>query len=229
MATDDIKKKKRIRPLASNAPKLGGATKADRHREFARAVVRCKGNATQAAILLGYSKKSARSQASRLLSHVTVQDELHFILRPRLERLEVTADKVLAELASLGFSNMADYVKLEDGSVVLDFPDEGDPMYRVKMAAVEGIEQETYFEKGDDGQAVKKTKFKLANKKGALDTMAKVLGMIRERHEHTGKDGGPIQTEGIDLTDMDQKDRDALRGILERKKQRSDDARTEGK
>ena len=35
--------------------------------------------------------------------------------------------------------------------------------------------------------------FKLHDKKGALDSVAKVLGIFTEKREHTGPGGGPIQ------------------------------------
>jgi hypothetical protein len=41
--------------------------------------------------------------------------------------------------------------------------------------------------------------FKLADKLHALDSVAKHLGMFTERHEVTGKDGGPIAISRIEL------------------------------
>ncbi len=52
-------------------------------------------NATQAAIRAGYSPKTAREQASRLLSNVNVMDAISAGKAARAERLEVTAEQVL--------------------------------------------------------------------------------------------------------------------------------------
>jgi len=46
-------------------------------------------------------------------------------------------------------------------------------------------------------ESIKKIKF--ADKKGALDSMVKIKGMSApEKHEHTGKDGGPIETKMVE-------------------------------
>lgn len=39
----------------------------------------------------------------------------------------------------------------------------------------------------------------------ALENVAKHLGMFVEKHEHTGKDGGPIQTQGLTDEELDSK------------------------
>jgi hypothetical protein len=62
---------------------------------------------------------------------------------------------------------------------------------RTQWAAVNQI-------KVDDDGAVT---LKLYDKRAALVDLGKHLGMFTEKHEHTGKDGGPIET--ADLTDND--------------------------
>ena len=52
-------------------------------------------NATRAAIRAGYSPKTAREQASRLLSNVNVMDAISAGKAARAEKLEVTAEQVL--------------------------------------------------------------------------------------------------------------------------------------
>lgn len=60
-------------------------------------------NATQAAIRAGYSKKTSRQHATRLLTNVYILAEIERATRARFERLEITADRVLQELAKLAF------------------------------------------------------------------------------------------------------------------------------
>lgn len=55
-------------------------------------------NGTQAAIRAGYSEKTARQQASRLLSNVNVQDEIQRQFASRSERIGYDADALLNEL-----------------------------------------------------------------------------------------------------------------------------------
>lgn len=66
-------------------------------------------NATQAAIRAGYSKKTANEQAARLLANVSLQEYVQFRAKQREKRTEITQDRVLAELAKVGFKDAADY------------------------------------------------------------------------------------------------------------------------
>ncbi len=59
---------------------------------------------TKAAIRAGYSEKTAAQQASRLLRNVNIQNAIKEKLDKRQERTEITADKVLKELGSIGFN-----------------------------------------------------------------------------------------------------------------------------
>jgi len=69
-------------------------------------------NATQAATRAGYSEKTAQEQAARLLSNVIIQAEIQARMEKRVDRTEITQDKVLMELAILAFSDLADYLDI---------------------------------------------------------------------------------------------------------------------
>ena len=60
-------------------------------------------NGKQAAIRAGYSDKTAEVQASRLLSHVNVREAIDKAQIRREKRTNITADRVLQELADIGF------------------------------------------------------------------------------------------------------------------------------
>lgn len=64
-------------------------------------------NATQAAKLAGYSEKSAKTQASRLLSNELIQEEINKYMADRAKNTEITIESVLAELATIGFAKRA--------------------------------------------------------------------------------------------------------------------------
>ena len=61
-------------------------------------------NATQAAIRAGYSKKTANRIASENLSKLDIQKKIQELQQERAERTEITQDKVLKELAGIGFA-----------------------------------------------------------------------------------------------------------------------------
>lgn len=61
-------------------------------------------NATQAAIRAGYSVKTANRIASENLSKPDIQRKIQELQQERAERTEITQDKVLKELAGIGFA-----------------------------------------------------------------------------------------------------------------------------
>src|SRR5262245_50477210 len=83
------------------------------------------GNATQAAIRAGYSKKTAYSIGHETLNIPEVAAE---ISRRQVEvnqkiaaKFEITKEKIAEELAKLGFSNMLDFVRITaDGDPMVD-------------------------------------------------------------------------------------------------------------
>jgi phage terminase small subunit len=78
----------------------------------------------------------------------------------------------------------------EDGTAYVDLSN----LTREQAAAISEIVTEEYVEgRGESARAVKRVKFKLADKQAALEKLGKVLGMFRDRHEHSGPNGGAIQ------------------------------------
>jgi phage terminase small subunit len=150
-------------------------------------------NATQAAIRAGYSAKTANEQGSRLLANASVAAAVYDGQKARSQRTEITADRVLQEYAKIGFANMLDYIETNpDGSFTIDMS----KLTREQAAAISEVTAEVYMEgKGDDATPVKRTKFKLADKKAALDSIARHVGMFTDKTEHSGPGGGPIPHE----------------------------------
>lgn len=109
-----------------------------------------------------------------------------------IAKLAVTKEAVLVELARLSFSNMLDYIEIgADGQPRLDFS----ALTRDQAAAIRELVVETRTEERDDGPPIiiTKTRFKLADKRGPLVDLGKHLGIFKERVEHSGPDGGPIE------------------------------------
>ena len=61
-------------------------------------------NATQAAIRAGYSVKTANRIASENLSKPDIQKKIQKLQQDRATRTEITQDRVLKELAGIGFA-----------------------------------------------------------------------------------------------------------------------------
>jgi phage terminase small subunit len=138
-------------------------------------------NATQAATRAGYSAKTAYSAGQRLLKHVDVAAALASAMEKRAAKLDITAERVLGELALIGFANMQDYVRITH---------EGDPyinlseMTREQAAAIAEVTTEDFTDgRGEDARDVRRVKLKFHDKKGALTDLGRHLGLFREKLE----------------------------------------------
>jgi len=163
-----------------------------KHERFAQELAKGKSQA-EAYQTAGY--KPSEPHASRLASNGKVTARVIELLQRASERAEVSVATVLAELAKIGFANIQDYLKVTKG---------GDPfvdlsaMTRDQAAAVQQVTVEDFKDgRGEDARDVRKITFKLADKRAALVDIGKHLGMFRELHELSGKDGGPIQTQEV--------------------------------
>lgn len=130
-------------------------------------------NATQAAIRAGYSVKTAQQVGSQNLSKLVIQAALQEAMAARADRTEVTADQVVKELALIGFANMADYADWGPEGVKLKAA--GNLPEGAAAAVAEVSEHST--------ESTRTVRFKLHDKLGALNILAKHLGMFMERKE----------------------------------------------
>jgi phage terminase small subunit len=147
--------------------------------EFARDL-----HGTNAAIRAGYAPKSARVTATKLLGDPLIQEKIQEAFDRRAERTNVDVDRVVREYARLAFANMGDFAEWGNGtngdgngSMTLVGSKELDVD---AMAAVSEVIETT----GPNGST---TKVKLHDKKGALDSLAKHLGMFVDKVELTGR------------------------------------------
>ena len=140
--------------------------------------------------LAGYS--GSRSSATRLAKDASICERVSEILQARADReLEarehaivttgITKARVITELAKIGFANMQDYMKVgPSGDPVLDFS----AITRDQAAALVEVTVEDFRDgRGDDARDVRRVKFKLADKKGALVDIGRELGMFINRSE----------------------------------------------
>ena len=88
----------------------------DRQRRFVEEyLVDC--NATAAAARAGYSEKSAQGRGLRRLPHV--RQAIEEAMAERSQRVGITQDRVVVELARLAFADMRDIAAWGDGGVRL--------------------------------------------------------------------------------------------------------------
>lgn len=165
-------------------------------------------NATQAAIRAGYSEKTAYSQGQRLLKDVEASARIQELIAERSKRTEITADRVLQELASIGFANKRDVVRWGIKEVAFGFDDEGKRVSADRIGDatvvqyipapfVEPINAEDLPD--DVVRAVKKVALgvngftiEMHDKVGALTKLGDHLGMWKQKLEVGGPDGAPL-------------------------------------
>ncbi|MCK0923723.1 terminase small subunit [Acinetobacter pittii] len=147
-------------------------------------------NATQAAIRAGYSPKTATVIGAENLTKPNIQKAIELGEAELAERTKITQDRVMRELEKIGFSNMLDYITItNEGDPVTDFS----TLTRDQAAAISEIVVEEYTEgRGDDARNVKRTKFKLSDKRSALVDMGKHLGMFKDHLVHSNDPENPL-------------------------------------
>jgi phage terminase small subunit len=136
-------------------------------------------NATRAAIAAGYSKKTACEQGARLLANVKIAQQIAAKHGKRLGKLEISAEKVLQELAKLAFYDPLDLFE-SDGSVkqIKDI----DPITRMAIAGLEVCE--LFDGAGEQKHAYGLLKkIKLADKGTNLERLGKHLKLFTDKTE----------------------------------------------
>lgn len=178
-----------------------------KQERFAQAYVENGGNATDAYRTVydceDMKPESINVAACELTKHPKISIRLNQLRADALRRHQITVDRVLAEYSKLAFSNMRDYTRLTaDGLATVDLSaiddDQAAAIQELKVDRVRTIS-------GDDDEKqayVERVTFKLADKRAALDSLSKCLGMIVEKRELTGKDGSQLIPEPATARDV---------------------------
>jgi len=135
-------------------------------------------NATQAAIRAGYSAKTANRIAAENMSKPVIAAAIQAALDKRAKRTEITADRVLQELAKIGFSDVRKLFT-DDGSLVpvTELDDDA-------AACLSSIEITTRKVRGGDDDEVEQVfKVRLWDKRAALVDVGRHLGMFTDKLE----------------------------------------------
>lgn len=91
-----------------------------KHQAFVREYL-IDGNGTQAAIRAGYSARSARTQAADLLARDDIKAAVEEGQKAKVERAQLSADDVMAEVAAVGMARMGDFLRHDEDGRLLGF------------------------------------------------------------------------------------------------------------
>lgn len=148
----------------------------------------------KAAVRSGYSEVNARNQSLLLLKNPAVVKAIDIALNSRLQAVNVSADRIVAEYAKIAFLNPKSFYDADGNPLdVVEIPDDA-------AAAIAGIEIESRFER--DGSADDKTtevrtkKLHIASKLGALNALAKMAAFAGTFGKQ-GDDGGSVTNNNV--------------------------------
>lgn len=128
----------------------------------------------------GCSPETARSNACKLLTNTNITNRIKQITAERMEKLEVTHEKILREVAKLAFLDPREFYR-DDGSIKSIHDMDPDA-----VAALEGMKVRSVETEKDNGfhRQVFMTEIKHSNKRGALELLMRYKEMIVEKHDH---------------------------------------------
>lgn len=148
-------------------------------------------NATQAAVRAGYSSDSAQAQSSVLMTQPHIAAAVERGKAQRAARVNVQQDEIIHELAALANSRVDHYVVDDNGNIQLA---EGAPDNA--MAAVKSVKRRKTIREDKAGNItiVYDVTIELHDKPGQLKLLGRHIGLFADKIEHTGRNGGPIET-----------------------------------
>ncbi|MGX8791727.1 terminase small subunit [Oceanobacillus sp. M60] len=136
-------------------------------------------NATQAAIRAGYSKKTAYKTGTENLRKPQIAESIQAAMDERSKRTEITADKVLQELAKIGYSKLTDFVHWNEHGVEILDSEEVDGS--VLSEITETINVQVFPNGGESEKRQKKVK--LHDKMKALELLGKHLVLFTDKQQ----------------------------------------------
>lgn len=131
--------------------------------------------------------ETAAVNGSRMLRNAKVKDYIDERMKDREKRTEITQDRVLKELAKIGFADLKDYLQYKTVKTVVGYED-GEPVIDYSQI-IDVIDSEDVDTSIIQEVSVSKDgvfKFKLYDKQKALVDMGRHLGMFVDKVEHSG-------------------------------------------
>lgn len=142
-------------------------------------------NATFAARRAGYAEKTANRTGHNLLKDPRVQARVAKAGEIAEKRFEVTAERVIEEIAKVGFASMRQFVRIDaEGQPRIDLSET--PEWA--LDALAEVKTETVIEGGageGEGQVVRKTQIKLHDKLKALAHLGEITGAFNGAKQET--------------------------------------------
>jgi phage terminase small subunit len=130
--------------------------------------------------------ESVQRKACELMDNGNVTARVAGLRSAAERRTGITQDKVLAELAKIGFADLRKAVKWGEGIAVTD--DDGNTTISngVSLVGSEDLDDSTAAAISEISQTAQGIKIKLHDKRAALVDIGRHLGMFTDKVEHSG-------------------------------------------
>jgi phage terminase small subunit len=159
----------------------------DRHKAFVAAYLRLF-NGTKAAIEAGYVETDARNYASTLLANPSIAAAVS----EQLDKMGITEERIKSEYAEMAFdSDVADLQDVLQGMNLKQARAAGVKTKRIRKIKI----TRRVVGHGEDAYEVEDVSLEMHDPKGALDSLAKVKGMMTEKLQVTGTLGSTVSVD----------------------------------
>jgi len=140
-------------------------------------------NATQAAIRAGYSTKTARDMGCENLTKPNIQKAIAEAIASRAAKNGMDADATMREIALLASSDMADYVRVDEGGAVQVIP--LDQLPEGKTKAIRKLKERRVIKSTTEGDQVMEStlEFELYDKLKGLELLARHHSLLHDKQE----------------------------------------------
>jgi len=153
-------------------------------------------NASAAARRAGYSKKTAGAQAHKLLKNAEIQGEIQRNMQKRAARTEVTQERVVNELARIGFSDLREVADWDESGQQWKSSDE---LTDDAAASIKDIKFTTERRRDRNGDTIDTVNAHMAmhDKRGALELLGRHLGIFKDNVNISTDEPLTIRVRGI--------------------------------
>jgi phage terminase small subunit len=156
-------------------------------------------NGADAARKAGYPERSARQQASRLLTN----DDIQAAIKQRISEIAMSSHEVLVRLSEHARGSMEDFIDVKTMTVDLQKAADKNQLHLLKKVKVVS---RTLIPRDKDEEEITRidtVEFELYDQQAALALLGKHHKLFVERHELAGKDGKAIPISVQPFSDMD--------------------------
>jgi phage terminase small subunit len=140
-------------------------------------------NAKRAATAVGYSARSANQIGTENLTKPSIKAAIEAEIEKRKADCGGRAERVIAELELLGYSDMSDFIEIDEGGAVRAFP--LSTLANGKSRIIRKVKEKRTIKSTAEGDQILEStyEFELYDKVKPLETLARHHGLLHDKQE----------------------------------------------